>query len=150
MKCYADQAEALFKEGFNCSQAVFAAYHEELGLDRETALKLASSFGGGMGRLREVCGALTGLFMVAGLKYGYADPADQDSKAAHYQLIQDLAARFKEQYGSLLCRDLLQLEELVSDPTPEIRTEQYYRQRPCVEYVRFAAGLLQDKIENEA
>lgn len=135
-------AETLFREGYNCAQSVFAAYQDELGIDFDTALKISSSFGGGMGRLREVCGAMTGLFMVAGIKYGYADPDDAGGKAAHYQLIQNLASRFRERYGSIICRDLLQLEEQVSDPTPEIRTEQYYQKRPCAEYVRFAAGLL--------
>lgn len=142
---HADRAEAFFKDGYNCAQSVFAAFQDELGLDIDTALKIASSFGGGMGRLREVCGALTGLFMVAGIKYGYSDPEDQGSKSEHYQLIQNLAIRFKDQYGSIICRDLLQLDEQTSDPTPEIRTEQYYQRRPCIEYVRMAASLLNDE-----
>jgi len=91
MDNHADYAEALFKEGYNCAQSVFASYHTELGIEQDVAMKIASSFGGGMGRLREVCGALTGLFMAAGIKYGYTDPQDQDGKAKHYQLIQDLA-----------------------------------------------------------
>ena len=148
MKNHADHAEALFKQGYNCAQSVFAAFHDELGLDQDTALKIASSFGGGMGRLREVCGALTGLFMAAGLKYGYADPEDLDGKTIHYQLIQDFARRFSDEYHSILCRDLLQLDEKVSDPQPEARTEAYYQRRPCAEYVRFAASLL-EKMMND-
>ena len=140
---YADRAETLFKNGFNCAQSVIAAYQDELGLDSDITLKMASSFGGGMGRLREVCGALTGLFIVAGIKYGYVDPNDQASKFEHYQLIQNLALRFKDQFGSIICRDLLQLDEQISDPTPEIRNERYYKKRACVEYVRMAASLLE-------
>ncbi len=141
---HAERAAALFKEGYNCAQSVFAAYHEELGLDQATALKLASSFGGGMGRLREVCGALTGLFMVAGMKYGYADPQDLAAKKAHYQRIQDLARQFRTEYGSILCRDIIPPESASTDPTPEPRTDAYYRQRSCADYVRYAAGLLDE------
>jgi len=142
-----DQADKLFRDGYNCSQAVFAAVHEELGIDQETALKIASSFGGGMGRLREVCGALTGLFMAVGIKYGYSDPSDPELKTRHYQLVQDLAAQFKDEFGSIICRDLLELQEQVSDPTPEPRTEAYYKSRPCAAYVRFAASLM-DQLES--
>ena len=142
MANHAERAEVLFKAGYNCAQSVIGAFDGETGLDFESAMKLAASFGGGMGRLREVCGALTGLFMVVGLQKGYCLPDDHEGKTAHYQLVQDLAKQFREQYGSLLCRDLLQLEEKVSDPTPEIRSTDYYRRRPCLEYVRFAAGLL--------
>jgi len=141
-----ERAEALFKEGYNCAQAVFAAYHDAIGLDFETAVKLASSFGGGMGRLREVCGALTGIFMIAGLKYGYTDPQDLEAKKAHYQRIQDLAKRFREEYGSILCRDIVPPESASTDPTPEPRTEAYYQRRSCADYVRFAAGLLDESV----
>lgn len=144
MNNHGDQAEVLFKAGYNCAQSVLGAFAGELGIDFDTSMKIASSFGGGMGRLREVCGALTGLFMVVGLKNGYLDPNDHEAKTAHYQLVQNLARQFREQYGSILCRDLLQLEEQVSAPAPEIRTEGYYQRRPCAEYVRFAASLLDD------
>ncbi|HEX3028307.1 MAG TPA: C-GCAxxG-C-C family protein, partial [Clostridia bacterium] len=86
-----EKAVKLFKEGYNCSQAVLGAYCEELGMDFETALKLTSSFGGGMGRLREVCGAVSSMFMIAGLKFGYTDPKDGASKEKHYRLIQELS-----------------------------------------------------------
>jgi C_GCAxxG_C_C family probable redox protein len=143
MNDQADYAEALFKQGFNCAQSVFAAFHDDLGIEQDIALRIASSFGGGMGRLREVCGALTGLFMAAGIKYGYLDPNDLDGKTRHYQLVQDFAQRFSDEYHSILCRDLLQLDEKISEPTPEVRTAAYYHRRPCAEYVRFAAGLLE-------
>jgi len=142
----ADRAETLFREGCNCAQAVFVACLDEQALEKEAAIKIAASFGGGMGRLREVCGALTGLFMAVGLKEGYTDLNDREAKTAHYQLIQNLGLRFKEEYGSLLCRDLLMLDEQVSDPQPEVRTEAYYAKRPCAEYVRFAASLF-DQME---
>ena len=146
MATRAERAESYFKEGCNCAQAVFAACLDEQDLDQKTAIKIAAPFGGGMGRLREVCGALTGLFMAAGLKVGYTDLKDREAKTAHYQLIQNLGLRFKEEYGSLLCRDLLMLDEQVSDPQPEARTEAYYAKRPCAEYVRYAASLF-DQLE---
>ena len=100
MNSIREHAMELFKQGYNCSQSVFAAFCEECGMDFETALKLSSSFGGGMGRLREVCGAVSGMFMVAGMKYGYTDPEDSTSKAEHYKRIQELAEQFKEKNGS--------------------------------------------------
>lgn len=141
------KAESLFKEGYNCAQAVFAAYCEELGIDCETALKLSSSFGGGMGRLREVCGAVSGMFMVAGMKYGYSNPNDAKAKAEHYKLIQDLAQKFKEQNGSIICKDLLGLSKPEGIPVPEKRTEDYYKKRPCSELVKDAAKILDEYME---
>ena len=102
-----EEAEALFVDGCNCAQAVLCAFEEETGLDHKTAMMLSSSFGGGMGRMREVCGAVSGMFMVAGLLYGYDENSPQEAKAEHYALIRDLAEQFKEKTGSILCRDLL-------------------------------------------
>lgn len=140
------KAEALFQEGYNCAQAVFVAFHDSLGMEKDTALRLMSSFGGGMGRLREVCGALTAVFAAAGILYGYSNPDDQDQKAAHYAFIQELAERFRNETGSILCRDLLQLTEKSSDPTPELRTPEYYEKRPCAAYVRLGASLLEELV----
>jgi C_GCAxxG_C_C family probable redox protein len=148
MEKHSERAEALFKEGYNCAQSVFAAYSEDLGIDFETALKLSSSFGGGMGRLREVCGAVSGMFMVVGMKYGYSDPKDTKAKAEHYRLIQELAKRFKEQNGSIICRELLGLDHKHDIPVPEARNESYYKKRPCVELVKYAAEIL-DNIMDE-
>jgi C_GCAxxG_C_C family probable redox protein len=146
-----EKAVALFKEGYNCAQAVFAAYSEELGMDTETALKLSSSFGGGMGRMREVCGAVSGMFMAAGMKYGYSDPKDTRAKAEHYKLIQDLAQKFKAQNGSIICKDLLGLSRPEGTPIPQERTADYYKKRPCVEMVRCAAEILDEYLnENES
>jgi C_GCAxxG_C_C family probable redox protein len=148
MNSQAENAEKLFSQGYNCAQSVFLAFHDEMeGIDREAALRIMSSFGGGLGRLREVCGALTGLFAAVGILYGYSDPDDREGKAGHYRLIQELGKRFKDEFGSILCRDLLDLEETVSDPTPEPRTQAYYQTRPCAEYIRFGAALLESLIK---
>ncbi len=142
-------AEELFRQGYNCSQAVVAAFSEELGIDRETALRLSSSFGGGMGRLREVCGAVSGMFMVAGLRYGYSDPKDSAAKAEHYSRIQALAQRFKEENGSIVCRELLGLKSGPDSPVPEQRTQGYYKKRPCAELVKRAAAIIQEYWEEQ-
>jgi C_GCAxxG_C_C family probable redox protein len=144
MTNHAEAAEKLFKEGYNCSQAVLGAYCDELGVEFETAVKLASSFGGGMGRLREVCGAVSAMFMVAGLKYGYTDPMDKTVKKQHYELIQQLAKRFEEENGSIVCRQLLGLDIKYDNPSPDARTSEYYQKRPCVELVKCAAEIIED------
>ena len=106
-----DQAASLFREGYNCAQAVLLAFADVLSIDKKTAAMLSSSFGGGMGRLREVCGAVSSMFLIAGLVKGYDRPDDDEAKAAHYQLIQTLAYKFKEENGSIICRELLGLAE---------------------------------------
>ena len=131
-----------FRSGYNCAQAVVLAFKDELELDEKTLLMLASSFGGGMGRLREVCGAVTGMFIVAGLKYGYLSPDDGKGKAVHYERIQALAADFREKNGSIVCRELLGLEVKRDNPVPEERTPAYYKKRPCVELVGDAAEII--------
>lgn len=129
-----DKAKELFKSGYNCSQAVLGVFCEELGLDFETAMKIASSFGGGMGRMREVCGTVSGMFMAAGLAFASASDSPVE-KGEHYKRIQELAKRFKDKNGSIICRELLQGIESSSDPKPSQRTENYYKKRPCVELV---------------
>ena len=133
-------AEANFKEGYNCSQAVFAAFSEEVGLPRQTALQLASGFGGGVGRMREVCGAFSGAVMALGALYGSDDPAH---KTAVYAMVQELAAKFKAETGSLICRELLGLDENFKPKPPEERTEAYYKKRPCGELCQQAAEILE-------
>lgn len=147
MNSIRERAMELFKQGYNCSQSVFGAFCEECGMDFETALRLSSSFGGGMGRLREVCGAVSGMFMVAGIKYGYTDPEDSISKAEHYKRIQELAKQFKEKNGSLVCRDLLGLSVQSESYIPEKRTDEYYKKRPCGELVGDAAEIIYEFIE---
>lgn len=148
MVSHSQRARELFCQGYNCAQSVFAAFNEELGIDFETALRLSSSFGGGMGRLREVCGAVSGMFMVAGMKFGYSDPKDTEAKTKHYQLIQELAAQFQAENHSIICRDLLGLGKAADSPVPERRTDAYYRKRPCAELVACAADIIERKIQS--
>ena len=140
---HAQRAEALFYEGYNCAQSVLCAFEDVTGIERETAAKLASSFGGGLGRMREVCGAVSGAAMVLGLAKGYSDPEDFDAKKAHYALIQEFAARFKEQNGSIICRELLSGSGASNGFTPERRTDGYYQKRPCAELCRCAAEIVE-------
>lgn len=142
MSKYRERAMELFKQGYNCSQSVVATFCEDIGMEFETALKISSSFGGGMGRLREVCGAVSGMFMVAGMLYGYTDPEDRISKSEHYKLIQEMAEKFKAQNRSLICRELLGQEEKIQSHVPEERTEEYYKKRPCIELVGDAAEIM--------
>ncbi len=137
-----EEAKKLFEEGYNCSQSVLAVFCDELNIDREDALKMASSFGGGMGRMREVCGAVSAMFMVAGFKNGYSDPTDIEAKKEHYELIQKMAAEFSKETGSIICRDLLGLDkDEQSVPAPSERTHEYYEKRPCSELVAIAAEI---------
>ena len=124
-------AEQNFLNGYSCAQAVLLAFSDLTGLDEKTALAISSSFGGGMGRLREVCGAVSGMFMIAGLLYGGSSTESPEEKARHYARIQALAARFREKNGSYLCRELLSGVQTTSGSTPEARTEEYYKKRPC-------------------
>lgn len=134
-------ARKYFKDGYNCAQSVFLTYAQDFGLDKETALKLSSSFGGGMGRLREVCGAVSAMFMIAGLKNGYTENNNDDLKAKHYGLIQKLAKEFEKETGSILCRELLGLDG-ADNPVPSKRTEQYYKERPCEDFVALACRII--------
>ena len=148
MSKHSKRAKELFEEGYSCAQSVFAAFSDETGFEFDTALKISSSFGGGMGRLREVCGAVTAMFMIAGIKLGYSDPKDDEAKARHYELIQSLAQKFKEQNGSFICRDLLGLGEGADDPEPEKRNDEYYSSRPCSGLVECAAEMIDEVIGN--
>lgn len=139
-----EEAQELFLKGYNCSQAVAGAYAKEMGLDFDTVMKMVSSLGGGMGRMREVCGAVSGMFLVAGYFYGYKNPENSAEKKAHYERIQYLAAKFKEETGSIICRELLGVDGQDQRPVPSERTKEYYNKRPCVEMV----GLAVDVLEN--
>lgn len=142
---HADQAAELFLSGSNCAQAVAVAFCDVTGLERNFAAKLASSFGGGMGRMREVCGAVSGMLMVAGLLYGYDDPGEKDvNKKAHYQLVQALAEKFREEIGSIICREIL--KNPPTDPNPTPRTAEFYKTRPCTRMVMTAARILDEYI----
>ncbi len=140
------RAKELFEEGYNCCQATLIAFEDLTGLDRETAAKVASSFGGGIGRLREVCGTFTGACMALGMIKGYDDPKATTAKSEQYKEIQELAAKFTEGNGSIICRELLGLGEKKSDPTPSARTSEYYRKRPCGELCAYATQLLENML----
>lgn len=144
-KTRGELAESYFKQGYNCAQAVLLAFGEETGLAAETAALISSSFGGGIGRLREVCGAFSGACMASGLLQGYCAPGATGEKQAHYKRIQELAGAFREENGAILCRELLELPTGPSDPAPEARTAGYYLRRPCGELVRSAADLLDER-----
>ncbi len=143
-----EKARELFKQGYNCAQAVLLAFCDVTGLDEKTALLLSSSFGGGMGRMREVCGAVSGMFMVAGLLYGYHETSDQTGKTEHYKRIQTLAEEFRKENGSIICRELLGLPGGADSPVPELRTNTYYKKRPCAELVAMAARIMDAYIES--
>lgn len=143
----AKKAMELFQEGYNCAQAVLGAFAQDMNMDFQQAMMLSSSFGGGMGRMREVCGAVSAMFMVAGLEKGYSDPKASTEKAGHYDYIQQLAAKFKEENGSIICRDLLGLTKPGPDtPVPEPRTEAYYKKRPCQFLVGQCAAILEQEL----
>ena len=139
----AERAVELFKQGFNCSQAVFASCADLYGIDDEAlALRLSASFGGGMGRMRLVCGAASGMFLLAGLHNGSCTPHDNEGKMANYALVQELAGEFKNKYGSLICAELLGLAPKGSiDPRPAERTPEYYEKRPCPEMIAEAVRI---------
>ena len=137
-------SKEMFCKGYNCAQAVVAAFHEELGMTESEAARLSSSFGGGMGRMRETCGAVSGMLLVAGLLWGYGTPGDDEAKAAHYRLVQEMAAKFRERTGSLICRELL--GNPPSDPNPTPRTADFYKTRPCAGFVALAAEILDGEI----
>ena len=142
-----EMAMANFMKGYNCSQSVVLAFADMLPVKESDLLKMASSFGGGMGRLREVCGSVSGMFIVIGLLYGYDGPETGPVKAEHYKRVQELAHRFEEKHGSIVCRELLGLNVKREAPTPEARTKEYYKKRPCPEIIGDAAEILEEYIK---
>lgn len=141
---HSEKATALFMEGYNCAQSVFLAFEDMYELDRKTALRISSGFGGGMGRLREVCGCVSGAFMAAGLLMGYDDVADLEEKKKTYSMIQDIANAFRDEQGSIICREILKLRQEKVSPVPSARTEEYYKTRPCAFLCGLAAQILDD------
>ena len=146
---HAEEAKRLFLAGYNCAQAVFCAFRDVTGLDLDTAARLSSSFGGGMGRLREVCGTVSGALMALGYIRGYADPGDREAKAAHYRLVQEYARLFREQSGSIVCRELLKDVRVTEGGVPEERTPEFYARRPCLRLAGQAAAIL-DRLLSES
>ena len=137
-----EKAAQLFLQGYNCAQAMMGAYCDVTGLTPDFAARMASSFGGGMGRMREVCGAVSGMLMVVGLLYGYEIPGDDVSKKEHYHRVQHLAGKFREEAGSIVCREIL--KNPPSDPNPTPRTAEFYAQRPCARMLILAAEILDE------
>ena len=143
---HAEEAKRLFLEGYNCAQAVFCAFRGQTGLGLEAAARLASSFGGGIGRLREVCGAVSGALLALGMLQGYDDPQDAAAKAAHYQRVQELARRFREKNGTIVCRELLKDVPTTPGGIPEARTPEFYQRRPCLRLVGESAAILEEML----
>ena len=157
-----EKAKRLFKEGgYNCCQAVVLAYNEVFGIPDEIAASISSGFGGGMGRMREVCGSVSGMVLLAGLLKPAADPTDKTARTANYALVQKVAADFKALNGSIVCRELLGLSPMGSvsvnpadphgipeSPVPSDRTPEYYRKRPCEELVGISARIIGEQINN--
>lgn len=142
------EAVALFKSGYNCSQSVVAAFADLYGFSREQALRMSASFGGGIGRMRQTCGAACGLFQLAGLDCGAVKADDREGKSHNYAVVQELAEAFKRENGSLICAELLGLKAPEGTPQAEARTERYYQKRPCVKMVETAARLFADYLKN--
>lgn len=140
----ADRAEELFRKGYNCSQSVFAAFADAAGMTEEEAAKIASPFGAGFGKMREVCGAVSGMTLLAGILNGYSGPEDYEAKKELYALIQKMCHEFEEKEGTLICRELLGLKKGEDAPEPAVRTEEYYRSRPCIGACRTAAEIAEN------
>ncbi len=140
---HAEEARRLFLQGYNCAQAVFCAFCDETGLDVGAAARMASSFGGGMGRLREVCGAVSGAMLALGILRGYDDPADPALNKAHYARVQEFARRFRGKNGTIVCRELLKDVPTVPGGEPEARTPEFYARRPCLRLIGEAAEILE-------
>ena len=147
MTKYSEEAKNNFLAGANCAQAVLCAFCDRCGIDRETAMKLASGFGGGIARQREVCGAITGMCMAADLIRGPGENTYKTAKDEHYAFIRGLCDAFREETGSIICRELLGLAPKQSDPpVSEARTAAYYKKRPCAELVALAAKILSEHL----
>lgn len=144
MKSRVEDAAALFLSGYNCCQSTFVPYAEQLGMGREQALKLSCSLGGGMGRMREVCGAVSGMALIAGLVCGNTDPHNQEAKTKNYETVRKMAEEFKKQHQTIICREILGLQEAEKSAAPSERTPEYYKARPCVRMVETAAKIIEE------
>lgn len=140
------RARELFLSGYNCAQSVFMAYSDLYGMDEEFAATVSASFGGGMGRLREVCGAVSGMSLLASFISPAADPTQRAARSANYALVQEFAEAFRAENGAIVCRELLGLSQQKDEPMPSERNAEYYRKRPCVEYVACAARVVGEKL----
>ncbi|MDE7403798.1 MAG: C-GCAxxG-C-C family protein [Lachnospiraceae bacterium] len=146
MKSRVEQATATFEEGYTCAQSVFSTYADLFGMDKETALKLSSPMGGGIGRMREVCGAVSAMALLAGLKEGNTDPTNEEGKEKIYLLTRQMAEKFREQFGTIVCRELLGIEGMEESAKPSVRTQQYYQERPCLQLIAAAAKIIEEML----
>ena len=146
----AQKAKEYFLQGYNCAQSVAMAFDDLIGMDKDRIAKLTSGFGGGIGRMREVCGTVTGAAFVISALYGYNDPKATIEKQKLYANIQQIGNEFAKENGSVVCRELLGLSIKGADsPTPEARTQQYYQKRPCADLVEYSAHLVEEFIKNK-
>ena len=146
MKTKAERAEELFLMGYGCAQSIFGAFSEEAGIDFKASMRIASGFGGGMGRMREVCGTMSGAFMVLGLIYGFDEPS-ATKKGEIYTRIKEIADKFKEKNNTIICRELLENVKITSGTAPEDRTQDYYKRRPCLAHIIYTAEILEEYIK---
>ncbi len=144
MESRVEKAVGLFFSGYNCCQSVFAAYSDIFGMEQEMALKVSCSMGGGIGRMREVCGAVSGMAMVAGLACGNTDPNNQAAKTKNYETVRQMAARFEEEHKTIICREILGLRAAEKSAAPSERSESYYKKRPCAGMVETAARIIEE------
>ena len=135
-------AKQYFLNGYNCAQSVACAFCDEMGMDQDTVSRLASGFGGGIGGMREVCGAVSGMVLVLNALEGGYDATDRDAKAKHYETVRTLCEAYKAESGSILCRELLELAQNAPYPGPAERTNEYYQKRPCPDIVARVADIL--------
>ena len=142
------RARNFFTSGYNCAQAVAMAFDDVMTMDTTTVARIAAPFGGGMGRMREVCGAVSGMTMVAGFLSPCPTADDPVAKKANYTLVQNFAEKFRAQNGAIVCRTLLGLDRTKDDPTPSPRTAEYYKKRPCAELVGDAARIIAEYLLN--
>ena len=143
------RAVDFFMQGYNCSQAVVAAFADMYGLDETMAKRLAAGFGGGVGRMRMMCGAVSGIVMLVGLECGQEEGDDREGKSACYKVVQELLAKSKEQNGSIICAEILGLkghEKAQSSYVASPRTAEYYKTRPCAAKVESAARIFAEKL----
>jgi C_GCAxxG_C_C family probable redox protein len=139
-----EKAKDMFRCGYNCCQAVFATYCDLYGIEEETALKISSSFGGGIGHMKEVCGAVCGMAMIAGMETGNIDPDNKEGKLVNYEMVRSLIHEFRKENGSIICKELICLEGV--DALSKIQEREgacYYKKKPCIEYIADSVKILE-------
>ena len=144
------KAKELFKSGYNCSQSVVGAFADAFGFDYNMAMKMAEGMGGGMGRMRLTCGAVSGMAMLAGMKYSCAKAGDIKTRTKIYEKVREMSKDFKDKHGSIICSELLGSSMPADNgAAPEARTAQYYKNRPCVECIGDCAAIVQKRLLDE-